>query len=588
MPQTFFATVTAPSKPTLSGLHKFGLDLFPQTAKRTRQNQYSIDGLLTLAQVGELTEAGYQVLVKEESSQRARASREIAEFPEWIQAMELSSPAAPPPGYLSAQAILDCLEYLRVTYPVICTPIELPQASHEQRTCRAVKIARGPAGDRPGVLFIGGLHARELVNPDLLVTFALKLCRAYTTNTGLTFGNLTYDASTIRVIVDTLDLFVFPLVNPDGRVHAQKDKSLGGDPNWRKNRRVNDNSNSIGVDINRNFEFLWYFGFHASDNPSSEVYKGLFSFSEPETRNVKHMLDVFPNISAMIDVHSYGQNILYPWGDDENQTTDPLKNFNNPMWNNVRGVLGDTAYKEYIPAADWNWLVDAGNDMREAIAAVRGTSYTVKEGSRLYMPPGPGVSGTAKDYAFSRQWSSSENRKVYAYTLETGTEFAPAYSEALRIIEEVSAGLIQFCSASVCLIEESVKGTDLVQRLEDLRAFRDTVMLRTAAGRRYNRALKTHSIEILGLLMRDAELRKQALQVLRRVNAVVGSRHDPKPRVFEAPLLEELNKLAASLRTIGGRALRASSDDLRKDLKHFRGKTAEEGLRLASVRAKKS
>src|SRR5678815_1445946 len=134
------------------------------------------------------------------------------------------------------------------------------------------------------------------------------------------------------------------------------------------------------------------------------------------------------------------------------------------------------------------------------------------------MPHGPGVSGTAKDYAFSRQWSSSENRKVYAYTLETGTEFAPAYSEALRIVEEVSAGLIQFCSASVCLIEESVKGTDLVQRLEDLRAFRDTVMLRTAAGRRYNRVLKRHSIEILGLLMRDADLRKQALQVLRRVN----------------------------------------------------------------------
>jgi hypothetical protein len=35
-------------------------------------------------------------------------------------------------------------------------------------------------------------------------------------------------------------------------------------------------------------------------------------------------------------------------------------------------------------------------------------------------------------------------RKVFAYTVETGTEFQPPYSEALNIISEVSSGLVEF------------------------------------------------------------------------------------------------------------------------------------------------
>ena len=39
-----------------------------------------------------------------------------------------------------------------------------------------------------GLLFLGGVHAREILNPDILVKFTLDLCHAYTSKTGMKFG----------------------------------------------------------------------------------------------------------------------------------------------------------------------------------------------------------------------------------------------------------------------------------------------------------------------------------------------------------------------------------------------------------------
>jgi murein tripeptide amidase MpaA len=55
----------------------------------------------------------------------------------------------------------------------------------------------------------------------------------------------------VRAVVETIDVVVFPQVNPDGR-HFSMERY----PWWRKNRRPapkGGGSKSIGVDINRNF-----------------------------------------------------------------------------------------------------------------------------------------------------------------------------------------------------------------------------------------------------------------------------------------------------------------------------------------------
>lgn len=87
MAQRFFVTVQAPTRRALLELAKYDLDLFQPTVKVTQENRFTIEGLLTLDEVGRLVEDGYQVLVEEEASKRARARSETIEFQDWIKGM---------------------------------------------------------------------------------------------------------------------------------------------------------------------------------------------------------------------------------------------------------------------------------------------------------------------------------------------------------------------------------------------------------------------------------------------------------------------------------------------------------------------
>jgi carboxypeptidase T len=81
---------------------------------------------------------------------------------------------------------------------------------------------------------------------------------------------MTFPSYEIRNMLENIDIIVFPDVNPDAKKYSQtsddtKPLSLN-DQNkmrWRKNRNPDlvpngDNPNhATGVDINRNFDFLW-------------------------------------------------------------------------------------------------------------------------------------------------------------------------------------------------------------------------------------------------------------------------------------------------------------------------------------------
>ena len=88
MPTRFFVTVLAKSKHDLMNLRAYELDLFQPTAKATAEDEFAIDGLLTLEQIGRLVQDGYRVLVNEEASKRARASTEVMPFQDWLRATE--------------------------------------------------------------------------------------------------------------------------------------------------------------------------------------------------------------------------------------------------------------------------------------------------------------------------------------------------------------------------------------------------------------------------------------------------------------------------------------------------------------------
>jgi hypothetical protein len=288
------------------------------------------------------------------------------------------------------------------------------------------------------------VHAREWVPPDALVSLAADLLEAFQGGTGLAYGGSRFSAADVRAVLDGVGLFLLPCANPDGRQHSQ-----AVDPMWRKNRRPHPSGGDcIGVDLNRNFDFLWDHtakfssgsGVNTSANPCNRnVYRGPAAGSEPETRNVTWLLDTYPEIQWHIDVHSAIPAILYNWGSDENQTQDTEQTFLNPAFDALRGVPGDDAYREYISASD----LDVATSLSSAM------DYGVEQAFGLYP-----TSGASDDYAFARHFADHARRKVYGFTIECGRSFQPSWAEAESVIADVSSGLIAFCLQVGALLPE--------------------------------------------------------------------------------------------------------------------------------------
>jgi hypothetical protein len=238
------------------------------------------------------------------------------------------------------------------------------------------------------------------------------------------------------------------------------------DPMWRKNRRPAGGDHGChvvdgegpGVDINRNFDFLWDFRrkfspdapIRTSDDPCSAVYAGPAVTSEPETRNVVALFEQYAPLDAVVDVHSFGEDILYGWGDDNGQADEPEQNFGNAAYDGERGVPDSTpgggTYREYLAAADRDRAIALGTAMGRAIAAAHGRTYSVKESVNLYP-----TSGTTNDHACAHGVTAGRARTL-GFCVEWGPQraavaesFHPRYADMVPIIEEVTAGLLAFC-----------------------------------------------------------------------------------------------------------------------------------------------
>lgn len=359
--------------------------------------------------------------------------------------------------FLNVVEIESALVGLAAAYPDAADLISLPFLTAEGRQSHALRIGRG-ACFRSAVLIIGGVHAREWGGPDICVNFAADLLEAWSGGTGLVYGGTSFTASEIKSIFNGLDVIVFPNVNPDGVNHSHTAAAM-----WRKNRNPassGGNPLKVGVDVNRNYDFLWNFPVSfapganpntlASTDPASDLFHGTSAFSEPESRNVRWLFKQFPRIGWFMDVHSYGGDILYSWGNDIDQTTTPDMNFTNPAWDGKRGVANDQ-YGEFIPDADLVKAKAAATAFTAALGGVQGQSYTV---AQSFFLPGWGTyptSGASDDWSFSRHFADPTQKKTFGYTLEfnkAGT-FFPTWAEMEKIILDVDAGLVRFCLGAV-------------------------------------------------------------------------------------------------------------------------------------------
>jgi carboxypeptidase T len=205
-------------------------------------------------------------------------------------------------GYFTWEEMLDILDAMRAEYPQLISAKEVIGTSHEGRPIHFVRISNAPDvdQDKPEVLYDALHHSREPASLSQLITFMWYLLEGYGSDPEVTY------------IVDHMELYFVPCINPDGYVFNAMNFPEGGGM-WRKNRRNNGNG-TMGVDLNRNYAQGWGIdNTGSSPNGSSEVYRGPSPFSEPETQAMRDFCNAH-TFRLALNYHTFGNLLIYPWG----------------------------------------------------------------------------------------------------------------------------------------------------------------------------------------------------------------------------------------------------------------------------------
>jgi len=131
----------------------------------------------------------------------------------------------------------------------------------------AIRIT-GPGDDKPGIMYHGGQHGNEVMGTCVVAYMAEFLLTRYDSDPD------------VRTLVDDVEWFLLPIMNPDGYEAGTR-------------------SNANGADLNRNWG-----GPGSNPNP----------FSQPETAAMRDFFLTHPHVRAHIDFHTHGYMIMWPWG----------------------------------------------------------------------------------------------------------------------------------------------------------------------------------------------------------------------------------------------------------------------------------
>lgn len=243
-------------------------------------------------------------------------------------------------GYRTVAEHYQHLDTVVANYPALATTVDYGD-SWKKTTgqggadLRALCITNRQAGDcalapgstKPRFLMMAAIHARELSTSELAYRWIDYLTQNYNTNADVTW------------LVNNTELWVVPVVNPDGRVVVE----AGGNAPYLQRKNVNNTapgssvcanpptvSSQVGVDLNRNASTPNWGGLGTSTNPCDQTFKGASAASEPEQQALQQLFSqLFPDTKgpartdaaatttrgAMVSLHSYANLVLLPYGD---------------------------------------------------------------------------------------------------------------------------------------------------------------------------------------------------------------------------------------------------------------------------------
>lgn len=280
------------------------------------------------------------------------------------------------PRYHTYGEIVDELQCIALSYPNITRLHTIGYTTGFQTPILAMKISDNPQlqEDEPSVLYNGMHHSCELIGPEICLYLINDLVTKYGVD------------SFITSTINSLEIWVVPMVNPDGNYIVH----LGIDTVWRKNCRDN-NNNGIwdagdGVDLNRNYDFLWSLG--GSSDPSNREYRGPYPFSEGETQAIR---DLSLREKFIFDVcyHSSkepweGEAVYYPWR---------WGNLFSPDNSHIKPIAESIAYRIRNDAGNGTYYAIFGRATEGGLTrnwlyyAIGTFAFTI-EVSRGYFPPG--------------------------------------------------------------------------------------------------------------------------------------------------------------------------------------------------------
>jgi carboxypeptidase T len=205
-------------------------------------------------------------------------------------------------GFYTYQEYLNIMDSMAAKFPNLISARHVIDTSHtwEGRSLYWLRISNNPNVNqsKPQVLYTAIHHAREPESLTELVYFMWYLLENYNTN------------PEVKYLIDNLEMYFVPCVNPDGYIYNYTTNPTGGGL-WRKNRR-NNGDGTMGVDLNRNYDFLWgYDNIGSSPTTSSDTYRGPSPASEPEIK----MMQSFCNSHAFklaVNNHTYSDLLIEP------------------------------------------------------------------------------------------------------------------------------------------------------------------------------------------------------------------------------------------------------------------------------------
>ena len=287
-------------------------------------------------------------------------------------------------GYYTFQEIEENIDELISLYPNIISEKISIGLSLEGRNIWALKVSDNPNinEQEPQALYTGLHHSREPMSYMNLFYFMHWLGENYETDL------------LAQHLVNNRELWFIPAINPDGLVYNETIAPEGGGMQ-RKNTRDTCSSTPIGVDLNRNYGYLWgYDNEGSSPDGCNETYRGTSPFSEPETQAVRDFVNQH-DFKINFNYHSYSDLLIYPFGYE---------------------------YENNAPQEDIDIFIEYGQDM------VQYNGYTLGTGPDLLYP----VNGDACDWMYGEA-------NIFSYTPEIGSNsdgFWPATQRILPLAQE--------------------------------------------------------------------------------------------------------------------------------------------------------